>query len=635
MRRFGLLAALLLTAAPALGEAPIRSVILFEAGLAEITRAETPGAGVSALELTVPETQLNDLLKSLVIRGDATGARVRLDGSARVEDAFGRLPLGPDRIGDQAALLDALKGALVTVSDGPRTGPVSGRVMGVTRPDCGEGAGCHPVLLLQAETGLLTVPLAPGRQVRIEDERLRDRIGRALDALALAGSGSDRTVRIETDGAGPLALSYVVPAPVWRTAYRAIGGADGGMRLQAWAVLENVTGADWDGVRLTLSSGAPKTLETDLTSRGWAVRDAFEAPAPQARAGLMALDSFAPRAEMAMSFQAAPAAELEAGAELTDRGLDSRFTFPDPVDLGSGEMISLPFLTEEVPVERTLLWRGRLTDRTGSPDLVLRVKNPLPIRLPAGIMTVSDADGYLGDAAFPVLVPGAEAEVPFGADQRVEVRERVTARSAERRVTLSGGLLRITERLVRTVEYRVSAPAGETPALTIRHPSESGWELVRTGSGPAPVPDEADPSSLRFDLPAGTGLLRVEETRPVLEAVAIGDLPRDRLIGILAERLDRSDRDRLERVLEARDRLDRLTAERDALLSARARKVEDQERSRRMMEAAPAGSDMQDRFLTAILELEDLIGETDRKVEARSADIAAAETDLDRLLRAE
>lgn len=632
MKRFGLLAALLLTAAPVFGEVPIRSVTLFEAGLAEITRAGSPEATGPDLELTVPEAQLNDLLKSLVIRGDATGARVRLDGSARVEDAFGRLPFGPDRIGDQAALLDALKGALVTVSDGPRIAPVSGWVMGVTRPDCGEGAGCPPVLLLEAEAGLLTVPLTPGRQVRIEDAQIRDRIGRALEAMALAGSGSDRTVRVETDGAGPVTLSYVVPAPVWRTAYRAIGDAEGRMRLQAWAVLENVSGADWDGVRLTLSSGAPKTLAADLTSRDWAVREAF---APQMRAGLMELDGFAPRAEMAMSYQAAPAADLESGSVMTDRGLDSRFTFPDLVDLGAGEMISLPFLTEEVPVERTLLWRGRLSDRTGSPDLVLRVENPLPIRLPAGIMTVSDADGYLGDAAFPVLVPGAEAEVPFGADQRVEVRERVTARSAERRVTLSGGLLRITERRVRTVEYQVIAPTAENPAVTIRHPSDPGWELVRTGSALAPVPDAADPSSLRFDLPAGTGLLRVEETRPVLEAIAIGDLPRERLIGILADRIGPEDRERLQGILEARDRLDRLTAERDELADTRARTVEDQDRSRRMMEAAPTGSDMQRRFLSAILELEDLIGETDRKGEALQAEIAAAETDLDRLLRAE
>lgn len=633
MKRFGLLAALLLTAAPVFGEVPIRSVTLFEAGLAEITRAGAPGTAGPALELTVPEAQLNDLLKSLVIRGAVSGARVRLDGSARVEDAFDRLPFGPDRIGDQALLLDAVRGARVTVEGGAGFETVSGRVMGVTRADCGVDAGCHPVLLLEAEAGLLTVQLAPGRQVRIEDEGLQDRIGRALEALSLAVSGSDRTVRVETDGAGPVTLSYVVPAPVWKTAYRAIGDEEGRMRLQAWAVLENVTGADWDRVLLTLSSGAPKTLAADLTSRDWSVREAFAPPAPQMRAGLMALDGFAPRAEMAMSFEAAPAADLESGSVMTDRGLDSRFTFPDPVDLGAGEMISLPFLTEEVPVERTLLWRGRLSDRTGSPDLVLRVKNPLPIRLPAGIMTVSDADGYLGDAAFPVLVPGAEAEVPFGADQRVEVRERVTSRSAERRVTLSGGLLRITEREVRTVEYRISAPSGEAPAITIRHPAEPGWE--RAGSDPAPVPDEADPSTLRFDLPPGTDLLRIEETRPVLESWSVGDLPRDRLIGLLTDQISPEDRDRLEMILEARDRLDRLTAERDALFEVRARTVEDQDRSRRMMEAAPAGSDMQGRFLSAILELEDLIGETDRKGQALQAEIAAAETDLDRLLRAE
>jgi hypothetical protein len=75
MKRFGLLAALLLTAAPVFGEVPIRSVTLFEEGLAEITRAGSPEATGPDLELTVPEAQLNDLLKSLVIRGDATGAR--------------------------------------------------------------------------------------------------------------------------------------------------------------------------------------------------------------------------------------------------------------------------------------------------------------------------------------------------------------------------------------------------------------------------------------------------------------------------------------------------------------------------------------------------------------------------------
>ncbi len=53
------------------------------------------------------------------------------------------------------------------------------------------------------------------------------------------------------------------------------------------------------------------------------------------------------------------------------------------------------------------------------------------------------------------------------------------------------------------------------------------------------------------------------------------------------------------------------------------------ERSR---SAAPGS---QGRFLNAILEIEDLIAETDRKVEARRAEIDAAETDLDRLLRAE
>jgi hypothetical protein len=57
------------------------------------------------------------------------------------------------------------------------------------------------------------------------------------------------------------ALTYVVAAPAWKTAYRAITGEDGEVDLQAWAVIENATGEDWEDVTLTLSSGSPVTLD--------------------------------------------------------------------------------------------------------------------------------------------------------------------------------------------------------------------------------------------------------------------------------------------------------------------------------------------------------------------------------------
>jgi hypothetical protein len=634
MRKLGLLAGLLITAAPVFAEVPVRAVTLFEAGLAEITRESREVLFISDgpiledydphLVLTVSQAQVNDVLKSLRIGGEVTSAEIRLDGAAPVEDAFAHLPIGPGAIGDLAALLGAMPGVPVRVTGPAGFDPVSGRVMGVTREGCETGP-CPPTLLLRTEEGMVSLALDQSRRVVIGDPSLRARVDEALEALARNGAISDRTLTIETESEGPVSLSYVVPAPVWKTAYRAETGEDGTTRLQAWAVLENVSGADWDGVRLTLSSGSPNTLQADLTTRDWRVRDPYEAensPAPR----LMQAE----RAETFMSLQAAPMAELAPETVTRDRGLDSRFTFPDPVDLDQGEMISLPFLSEEVPVERTLVWRGQLRDRTGNPDLVLRVENPLPIRLPAGIVTVSDATGYLGDAAFPVLVPGDAADVPFGQDQRVEVRETAAERSAERRVTVSKGAIRISERWVRTTEYRVSAPSGEAPALTVLHPEQPGWAV--SGVAPAQNQDTSRPEGdrvRRFELPAGTGALRVEEERPRTEIWQISDLPRERLASLLTDRVSSADRARLERILSAMGEADRVRADLSRVAEARDRAVSDQERARRMMGSAPSGSDMEGRFRTSVLELEDRIGELDAREAELTLELRAAEAALD------
>ena len=49
-------------------------------------------------------------------------------------------------------------------------------------------------------------------------------------------------------------VGYVTAAPLWKTWYRLVLPAKDGdtARLQGWAVLENQSGANWDGIALTL-----------------------------------------------------------------------------------------------------------------------------------------------------------------------------------------------------------------------------------------------------------------------------------------------------------------------------------------------------------------------------------------------
>jgi len=85
-----------------------------------------------------------------------------------------------------------------------------------------------------------------------------------VDVPALAGK--DRTIRLGvrmTAGrVHDLAVSYAVPTPMWKAAYRVV--LDGGNLLQAWAMVNNASQEDWRGIRLTLATGAPMSFVHDL-----------------------------------------------------------------------------------------------------------------------------------------------------------------------------------------------------------------------------------------------------------------------------------------------------------------------------------------------------------------------------------
>jgi len=72
------------------------------------------------------------------------------------------------------------------------------------------------------------------------------------------------TVVLELDGkAHDLEVGYVAETPVWRPSYRLVidkSGSD----LQAWGIVQNLSGEDWKGVTLSLIAGAPLAFEANL-----------------------------------------------------------------------------------------------------------------------------------------------------------------------------------------------------------------------------------------------------------------------------------------------------------------------------------------------------------------------------------
>lgn len=73
-----------------------------------------------------------------------------------------------------------------------------------------------------------------------------------------------QTVVLELDGkVHDLEIGYVAETPVWRPSYRLVIGK-GTSDLQAWGIVQNLSGEDWKGVRLSLIAGAPLAFEATL-----------------------------------------------------------------------------------------------------------------------------------------------------------------------------------------------------------------------------------------------------------------------------------------------------------------------------------------------------------------------------------
>lgn len=74
-----------------------------------------------------------------------------------------------------------------------------------------------------------------------------------------------KTVVLSLDGKEhDLAVGYVAESPVWRPSYRLVVRPNGEADLQAWGIVQNLSGEDWKDIALTLVAGAPLAFEATL-----------------------------------------------------------------------------------------------------------------------------------------------------------------------------------------------------------------------------------------------------------------------------------------------------------------------------------------------------------------------------------
>lgn len=650
--RLALVAApLLLPAAsnPALAQSTLelKRVLLSTGGVGYFEH-EAEVQGDADLALQVRLDQVDDVLKSIVVFDDKGGVgSISLPGREPLSEAFRDLPFDQQALESPDGLLNALRGAEVTVG-GPRQ--TAGRILKVLaeQVQLPNGAGVttrHRVTLI-APDGMRQFVLEEAESVRFGDAAVQRQVDQALAAVARHRVQDQRTLQIATRGTGKrtLRVGYVVAAPLWKTSYRLTApdaGAAGKGLMQGWAILENLSGKDWKDVQLTLVSGNPVTFRQQLYTAYFVNRPEVpvevlgrvlpppdqgslgmadarakaqqEGAAPRPRAAFgaaAAAPAPAPAMGMARELAATPPPAVPAeliAAESQEATTQVLFTAPQPVSVKAGDSLSLPLVNREVPVERVALYQPGVNP--ANPLAAVRVTNDTGSGLPPGVLTLYERGksgaNYVGDARMSPLPAGENRLLSFAVDQKVQIERDQKARESIAQVRIERGALTLSWRDEQTTTYRIKAPATEDRALLIEQPRLTDWELV----SPKPAEVELTRGNYRIRqalAKGGTATLDVTVQRPRQTVVQLASLSRETLLGYArTSGLPESARQALERLAGLQAEVDRLDRQIKETGAERDNIAKDQGRLRDNLKSVPAGGDLAKRYLDNLKSQED------------------------------
>jgi hypothetical protein len=248
---------------------PIRRVILYSNGVAYIERRGIV-SNHAEVSLSFKQSQVDDVLKSMVVLDLGKGriGAVSYNSSEPSSSRIAEIPFAisawtdGNNNGGLAAVLSQLQGARVIVATANRT--ETGSVLTVearySQLDSNKPAITTHRLVIASDSGELTAfDLGDVRSVQLADDGSRRDLSEFAHAAASARRRDAKTIVVTSDGSGEreMVVTYTIAAPIWKTTYRVLLDATGKPFFQGWAIVDNVSEEDWNGIELSLVSGTP------------------------------------------------------------------------------------------------------------------------------------------------------------------------------------------------------------------------------------------------------------------------------------------------------------------------------------------------------------------------------------------
>jgi len=253
---------------------PISRVILFSSGVSHFSRsAEIEGD--ARVDLTFPEQDINDLIKSMVLQDYSEKGRVSAvtyDSHEPIDRTLKSFAINLNNNPTFAQILVQARGEKVEVvmqqNAVGQPATLTGSIIGIENHQqvSKEGASNVEVLNLWCAEGVRSVKLSEVQRLRFSNPVIENEFRRALETLAMSHDSQKKAVSLHFSGEGKrkVQVSYVTESPIWKTSYRLVMDKKEKPFLQGWAVVENPTDEDWSGIEMALVSGRPISFRMDL-----------------------------------------------------------------------------------------------------------------------------------------------------------------------------------------------------------------------------------------------------------------------------------------------------------------------------------------------------------------------------------
>jgi hypothetical protein len=540
---------------------PITQVVLFSSGVGYFQR-EGKVEGNARVDLTFPVQDINDLIKSMVLRDLDNGhiTAVSYDNNAPIDRTLKSFAINLTNNPSFSAILNQARGekveVVLTQTNATQPGTMTGTVVGIEHQRqavANKDVVETEVLNLWCADGMRALKLSELQRIRFLNPTIDSEFKKALETLASSHDTQKKAVSIQCLGEGSrrVKVGYVVENPIWKTSYRLVlekAEVEAKPYLQGWAVVENSTDEDWKDVRMALISGRPISFQMDLYSplfvdrpterlelfqslravtysgaltkseervvgrdQDEAIKELAKAtkeltrtplgrPAPDGRLYRDAEGGFGDgEYKRELDRKLSLGESVQSAASASKLGNFFQYLIEKPVQLARQKSALLPIVAKDIEGKRVSIYNEKTHAKF--PLLGLQMKNTSGAHLMQGPITVFEGSVYGGDAKIADLQPNEERLISYAVDLGTEVDPKPSSDNGRiTSVKAVKGVIYTTTKIRESKAYTIANRNDTERVLLVEHPVRNDFKLVDSAK---PAETAADFYRFSVKVPAG------------------------------------------------------------------------------------------------------------------------------------